>query len=796
MSFLKRSVLAARALFYVLMATLLLFVLVTAIGVSLERQRIMQETHDDVQTVVQQNKATLARALWNYDTLALQTLLQGMAGVGTIVRLEVRDNQSPVVDIRRPGKTGAIDNEWTVPLLAPDGIKQIGTLHVAESYDEVRQSIATALRTLIMTELVKMLALAAVLFIIVYRLIARHVSDLASAVAAIHPADLTARVALDRRHGNTLDELDTLTQAINRFLHERTEEMEKRSQAEENLRERMVEMEVVLGALSDGVVALDADCRVHFANTAARTQLGKLGETIEGEKLDELLSVFDERSDQKIEGICTTVLGGTALHLRGHIRIRTATGLEFDSRISALPVPGELDVRMIFVFTDISAEISKEKQIEFQAYHDPLTRLGNRSLLARDLAREIEQARNSGKRVALLCTDLDNFKNINDALGHAVGDILLKELAERLRNTVQAPAWITRHGGDEFIVVVPQLNDEAQAAGIAKALMHCIGEVFEIDGRQLRVTSSIGISLFPEHGLSIGELISNADMAMYEAKREGRNIYRFYENNLLYRSSERLAMENGLRVALGKEELFLVFQPKVVIASGEIHSVEALLRWRTAAGKIISPTTFIPVAEESGLIIDIGDWVLRQSLLAARRWRQELGYPVAIAVNVSSIQFRSERLLATLHELVGEEPELARLLELELTESALAGDIREITSKLETIHGLGLKVTIDDFGTGYSSLAYLKNFPIDILKIDQAFIRELHVNAQDLAIVSSVIQLGKSLGFAIVAEGVEEEKHVAILANLGCDFAQGYWFARPQGEADVLNCIRNSRLRQ
>jgi diguanylate cyclase (GGDEF)-like protein len=796
MSFLKRSVLAARALFHVLMATLLLFVLVTTIGVSLERQRIMQEAHDDVQTAVQQNKASIARALWNYDNLALQTLLQGMTSVGTIVRIEVHDKQSQIIDIRRPGKAGTTDREWSVPLLAPDGTKQIGSLHVAESYDEVRQSITTALRTLIITELVKMLALAAVLFVIVYRLIARHVSDLARAVAAIHPADLTAQVALDRRPGNTFDELDTLTQAINGFLHDRADEMQKRGQAEENLRERMVEMEVVLGALSDGVVALDAECRIHFANTAARTQLGKLGETIEGEKLDELLSVFDERSDQKIEGICMTVQGGSAVHLRGHIRIRTATGLEFDSRISALPVPGTLDVRMIFVFTDISAEISKEKQIEFQAYHDPLTRLGNRSLLARDLAREIEQARNSGKRVAVLCTDLDNFKNINDALGHAVGDILLKELAERLRNTVQAPAWITRHGGDEFIVVVPQLNDETQAARIAKALMRCIGEVFEIDGRQLRVTSSIGISLFPEHGLSIGELISNADMAMYEAKREGRNIYRFYENNLLYRSSERLAMENGLRVALGKEELFLVFQPKVVIASGEIHSVEALLRWRTEAGKIISPATFIPVAEESGLIIDIGDWVLRQSLLAARRWRQELGYPVAIAVNVSSIQFRSERLLATLHELVGEEPELAQLLELELTESALAGDIREITSKLDTIHGLGLKVAIDDFGTGYSSLAYLKNFPIDILKIDQAFIRELHVNTQDLAIVSSIIQLGKSLGFAIVAEGVEEEKHVAILADLGCDFAQGYWFARPQSEADVLRCIKNRKARQ
>jgi diguanylate cyclase (GGDEF)-like protein len=794
MSFLKRSVLAARTLFYVLMASLAIFVLATTAGVLHERQRIMQAAHDDVQKVVQHNGSAIAGALWNYDTAALQTLAQGMTRFGAIVRIEVRDEHNQVIDVRQPAAADA-EREWTAPIMAPDGTRQIGTLRVGEAHGEVRRNIAAAIQTLIVTELVKMLGLTVVLFVIVYRLIARHVSDLAAAVAAIHPADLSAQVALRRARSRRHDELDTLTQAINTFLHERAEEMRKRSLAEEQLRERMVEIEVVLGALSDGVVALDGDCRVRFANTAARTLLGRLGEALDGERLEQLLTVVDERSGQPIDGLCLTVLSGTPVHLRGQVRIRTPAGAEFDSRISAVPVLESPEVRMIFVFTDISAEISKERQIEFQAFHDPLTELGNRSLLARDLAREIDSARREGKKVAVLCADLDNFKNINDALGHAIGDLLLKELAQRLRQAVLAPAWVTRHGGDEFIVVVPHLNDEEQAADIATGLMRSIGEVFNIEGHQLRVTSSVGISLYPEHGLSIGELLSNADMAMYEAKREGRNRYRFYEFDLLYRSSERLAMENGLRVALAEEQLFLVFQPKVLIASSEIHAVEALLRWRTAAGEIIPPATFIPVAEDTGLIIDIGEWVLRQSLLAARRWRQDLGYPVAIAVNVSPIQFRSERLFAALHELAAEEPDLGQLIELELTESALAGNINEVIAKLGSIKALGLKVAIDDFGTGYSSLAYLKNFPIDILKIDQAFIRELHLNAQDQAIVGSVVQLGKSLGFAIVAEGVEEETHVAILAGLGCDFAQGYWFARPLLEADALARIRQSQIK-
>jgi diguanylate cyclase (GGDEF)-like protein len=794
MSFLKRSVLAARTLFYVLMASLVVFVLTTTIGVQHERGRIMQAAHDDVQDLVQRNSDAIGRALWNYDTATLQTLLQGMTRFGAITHVEVRDNQTVVAEVTLPGSPKTAEHEWTVAIMAPDGSRQIGTLRVAESHAEIRQHMADAIQTLILAELVKVIALTVVLFVIVYRQIARHVSQLATDVAAINPLDLSAQVALHRKKSNTLDELDTLTHAINGFLRARAEEMEKRTQAEEHLRDRMAEIEVVLGTLSDGVIAVDGECRVRFANTAARTLLGRLGDVIDGEKLEQLLTVVNERSGKNVDGICATVLAGVPIHLRGQVRIRTAAGMEFDSRISAVPVPESIEVRMIFVFTDISAEISKERQIEFQAFHDPLTELGNRSLLARDLAQEIDGARRDGRRIAVLCVDLDNFKNINDALGHAVGDILLKELAQRLRAALTGPTWVTRHGGDEFIIVVPQLTDERQAAEIACKLMHDIGQAFEIDGHQLRVTSSVGICLYPDHGISIGELLSNADMSMYAAKREGRNLYRFYEHNLLYRSAERLAMENGLRVALAEQQLFLVFQPKVVIASGEIHSVEALLRWRTATGEIIPPTTFIPVAEDSGLILDIGEWVLRQSLLAARRWREELGYTVAIAVNVSPIQFRSERLLVTLNELAVEEPDLANLLELELTESALAGDIVDVTHKLDSIKSLGLKVAIDDFGTGYSSLAYLKNFPIDILKIDRAFIRELHVNNQDLAIVGSVIQLGKSLGFSIVAEGVEEEKHVAILATMGCDYAQGYWFARPLDETNVLTRIRASKV--
>lgn len=801
MSFLKRSALAARALMWVLLASLVVFVLATTWGVFRERERILQAAHDEVQQAVGRNSAALSQALWSYDNAGINALLQGMVRVGTITRIVVSDDKGVVADLTRPTADSVADSRtsegaelasrrWSSPILSPDGVKRIGFLDVTESYADVDRHITSALGTLVLTELFKIIGLTVVLFVIVYRQIARHLSTLAADVAVIHPADLDAKVTLQRPNGSYRDELDTLIDSINGFLQGRAEEMRKRATAEEHLRERMAEIEVVLGALADGVIALDNQCRVRFTNTAAKALLGRLGGEVEGETLDDLLTVVNERSGKPVEGLCQTVVrDGVPIHLRGHVHIRTRDGAEFDTRVSAVPVPDSDEVAMIFVFTDISAEISKERQIEFQAFHDPLTELGNRSLLARDLALEIDRACRDESRIALLCVDLDNFKNINDALGHTVGDVLLKDLAARFRATVHEPAWIARHGGDEFIIVVPQLGASAQAEAMANALMRSIAEPFTIDGHELRVTSSVGISLYPDHGLGIGELVSNADMAMYEAKREGRNTYRFYELNLLFRSSERLAMENGLRVALAERRFTLAFQPKVRFSDRRVNSLEALLRWNNPKGEPVSPAVFIPVAEDSGLIIELGDWVLREALAAARRLRDALGRPLAIAANVSAIQFRSPRLMDTLRELAAEEPALGDLLEIELTESALAGDMTEVFDKLASIKALGLKIAIDDFGTGYSSLAYLKSFPINILKIDRAFIRDLHVNAQDKAIVGSVVQLGKSLGFSIVAEGVEEEAHVAILSQLDCDYAQGFWFSRPLPEAGIIEYL-------
>lgn len=792
MAFLRYSVLAFRILLWVLLASLVVFTVATGFGLVHERDKALQAAHSATQEAVAHRISTVSNSLWQYDMAALDVLLRGMVQSGSLVQVEVLDRDKAVATARRPGFDQAPDNTWSQPVMAPNGRDQIGSLRVSESYAEINAKIAESLKTLAATDLAKILGLSAILFTIVYRNVARHLHQMAEDVTRLGRSDNEPQIVLARGTGRAYqDELDVLVDAINRFVGDRRDEMRKRSRAEDDLHERISEIEATLGALSDGVIALDPQLCIRYANVAAGALLCSRPEALRGHPIRDVLRVVHANSGDDMGQLYSLVMGsGEAVHLERDTLIQVPGGREFDARINAAPVPGSADVAMIFVFTDISEEVSGRKKIEFQAFHDPLTQLGNRSMLARDLPRDIEHAVQHARQVAVLCLDLDNFKNINDTLGHMLGDVMLKQLAQRFESVVGRSGWVTRHGGDEFVVVLPNIASMEPAITLADKLMASIAEPFCIEGHELRVTSSIGISICPDHGTGVGKLLSNADLAMYAAKRQGKNAFRVFEERLLQRSTARLNMENGLRVALLEGQLSLVFQPKVHLASLRVDSVEALLRWNDPKVGAIGPDTFIPVAEDTGLIIEIGDWVLRQSLVAARQLKAELGYSVAIAVNVSPVQFRSDALMVTLRQLHEATPDLSELLEIELTETALSGEIDEVVAKLRAFRDMGLKVAIDDFGTGYSSLAYLKNFPIDILKIDQAFVRGLSDSPQDKAIVTSVVQLGRSLGFKTVAEGVELQDHAAILHALGCDYAQGYWFARPQPLEQLANTIR------
>ncbi len=431
------------------------------------------------------------------------------------------------------------------------------------------------------------------------------------------------------------------------------------------------------------------------------------------------------------------------------------------------------------LFTDISRLKETEARIRDLAYYDPLTGLPNRRLLEDRLQVEIGHAARLRCRLAVLFVDLDRFKRINDSLGHSVGDKLLVEIAARLRGSLREDDTVARMGGDEFLVILNNLAGPDEAAMTARRLVGALRRPVHIEGRELVVTTSLGVSIYPDDSQDADTLIKHADVAMYRAKDEGRNSFQLFEPAMNARSLEHLALETALHRALPRKELLLHFQPLVDAADGRLVAAEALLRWQHPDLDLVSPADFIPLAEETGLIVPIGEWVLRSACEHHRAWREAGGTPLRMMVNISARQFRDEGFLAMVGSVLAETAMPPACLTLELTESMLMDGTERTIARLEQLRALGVGLAIDDFGTGYSSLAYLKRFPIDELKIDRLFVRGIDRETRDGALVAAIISLGHSLGLRVVAEGVETPGQLAVLQHEGCDLAQGFHFSAP-----------------
>ena len=450
--------------------------------------------------------------------------------------------------------------------------------------------------------------------------------------------------------------------------------------------------------------------------------------------------------------------------------------------------------RMAGIVMDITARKVAEKQIQYLAYYDALTGLPNRTLLEDRMATALAGARRRNDKVAILFFDLDRFKDINDSMGHPVGDVLLQQVAERLKTCAREQDTVARVGGDEFIIMLTGLKDVPDTAIAAERLMDAMIGLYSIQGHAVGITCSVGISIFPEHGADGEVLIKNADAAMYSAKESGGNNFRFFTEDMNAQVMERLALENGLRLALDKKELFLVYQPQVDIASGKITGLEALLRWQHPELGLVPPDKFIRIAENSGLILPIGEWVLRTACSQVRKWQDE-GLPaVTIAVNVSAIQFRQDGFCELIRRVLDETGLAPHYLELELTESLLLANADVMFSVVEELNAMGLTLAVDDFGTGYSSFSYLKRYRVSKLKIDRIFIRDVAVNPDDAAITSAIISMAKSLRLKVIAEGVETEAQMSFLRAHRCDEIQGYYFSKPLSVDKVADRLRGHTL--
>ncbi|BAL23882.1 EAL domain-containing protein [Azoarcus sp. KH32C] len=467
-------------------------------------------------------------------------------------------------------------------------------------------------------------------------------------------------------------------------------------------------------------------------------------------------------------------------HWEGEIWDRRRNGEIYPKWLSISVVrdePGQV-THYVAAFSDVTLRKHAEERAQFLARHDVLTGLPNRMLLRERFEQSAEHARRTHRKLALLFLDLDHFKRVNDSLGHPVGDAMLIAVAERLRVAVYGTDMIARLGGDEFVILLENVEHAEDIAKVAAKIDRCMQAPISVGGQLLSTSFSIGVAVFPSDGQDFDTLLQRADTAMYHVKESGRGTFSHFDEQMNVQASERLSLHARLRQAIDGDEFALVFQPQVNLRDGRVFGAEALLRWNPREGGAVGPDRFIPVAEESGLILPIGEWVIRQAFHQARRWL-DAGTPMQLSINVSGLQIYRSDLLATLTAVQRDTGVPPQMIEIELTESTLMEDVQTVREVLDALKRAGYSLSIDDFGTGYSSLAYLKKFPIHRLKIDRSFVTDLCTNPEDQAIARAVIQIGHALNLRVIAEGVETAEQMSLLKQHGCHEGQGYFFGRP-----------------
>jgi len=653
-------------------------------------------------------------------------------------------------------------------------------LVVQKRTDEAYAPVST-LRKLLLSLIV--LFSVTVIFASLYiaRSIALPISRLTSVASRISGGTLSERADISTR-----DETGVLAKAFNQMTENLIDDINERRQAEEKFQS-------LLKSAPDAIVIIEPNGDICLDNLQVEQLFGYSSTELLGKPIGLLVPDQCLQTQESNPGTFSTEQdyrpGPRDRELYGVHR----DGTEFPIEISLAPIKTNAGLLTTIVIRDITERKQAEARLVQQANFDTLTGLPNRLLAADRLSQALAHAHRKGLSVAVMFLDIDRFKNVNDTLGHSVGDRLLTEVASRLRKGVKEDDTVARLGGDEFLIILPELNTLASAEIVAERILEQLSRPFGLEDRELFTSASIGITGYPEDSDDPGMLLRNADSAMYQAKDAGRNTFRFFTPEMNIRLLKRLEMESQLRYALSKEEFSLHFQPQVDIKSGRLVGVEALLRWNNSELDSVPTDDFIPLAEETGLINAIGEWVLIQACRTAATWQQQTADGIRVSVNVSAVQFRNTDLVEMVCNALEVSGLPASLLELEITERLLVEDNPNTSRMLEDIKQTGVRLSLDDFGKGYSSLSYLKRFPFDVLKIDRAFISGVTTNSEDAALCRAITAMASSLNLSIVAEGVETKEQWDFLDTHGADFAQGYYVSRPLSAEGFDDFLSNAR---
>ncbi|HLV94323.1 MAG TPA: EAL domain-containing protein [Candidatus Acidoferrales bacterium] len=581
---------------------------------------------------------------------------------------------------------------------------------------------------------------------------------------------------------------------IDRYTLTRTvDNMIQRKAAEDALFAEKERAQVTLNSIGDAVLSTDVEGNVTYLNLVAESMTGWSREEALGRPLSEVFQIVDGATHEPAQDpLRLAIQQNLATGLTPNCILIRRDEVEVAIEDSAAPIHDPLGrvTGAVVVFHDVSAARSMREKMSHLAQHDFLTDLPNRVLLDDRLSQAIMFARRNGGQLAVLFLDLDHFKKVNDTFGHAVGDKLLRGVADRLASCLRQSDTISRQGGDEFVILLPRVEQPAGAANGAQKILSALALPFQICGHELNVSASMGISTYPKDGHDAETLLKSADAAMYKAKEKGRNNYQFFRKDMNARAVERQSLEDILRRALDRNEFLLHYQPEINLQTGEIDGVEVLLRGMFEKERLVPPLTFVPIAEECGLIVPIGEWVLREACTQLRAWLSAGLRPIPVSVNISAWQFRDDGFLESVRSILQETQLKTHSLDFELTESVLL-DGDSIVSTLKALKAMGVRLAIDDFGTGYSSLSYLRRLPIDALKLDQSFVHEITPDPESAAIARAAISMGKSLKKRVIAEGVETREQFGFLQSHGCDAGQGYYFCKPVPAEQFAKLLRD-----
>ena len=539
---------------------------------------------------------------------------------------------------------------------------------------------------------------------------------------------------------------------------------------------------ITLNSISDAVICTDTNGVINYLNVAAEKMTGWTKEEANGIPISNVFKIINAKTRKRVESPVTIVLRThQARGLAEDTLLVTREGKELEIEDSTSPIHDEYNelTGVVIVFHDVSIAKELARKMSYLAQHDYLTSLPNRALLNNRISQSIEVAKRDCVHLAVLFLDLDNFKQVNDSLGHEIGDAVLQSVALRLADCVRSSDTISRLGGDEFVVLLREDNNALDAAATAEKILAAMVLPHRIQQHTIYLSASIGISVYPTDGENAETLIRNADTAMYQVKNNTKGHFQFFNAEMHIHAAEKKFIESHLRLAIERNEFSLHFQPKVNLKSGKITVAEALLRWIHPDWGEVKPDKFIPIAEDSGLILQIGNWVLNEACAQAKRWEDSGLRPITMAVNISAKEFKQKQFVEQVQKTLSKTHLDAHCLELEITESSLMSDAESSVTTLNALKDLGVKIAVDDFGTGCSSLSYLKKFPIYVLKIDQSFVHEIQHKDDKEDIVTAIIRMGNSLNMRVICEGVENQLQLYFLKLQKCDEGQGYLFSKP-----------------